>query len=267
MGSKLNHFTRAWLRQHGRGETLLAKAVEQFLDAQAERVAEAVGGYTNPTPDLAAKLIDASAENATLLQSIHPKLFSLMGLGAEMELSAAETAKSFELPAGILNVFKLPAKVLGAIRHALDVLELQPYWLRIQRETEVRLARVIEAGIDDGDSLRGIVKRVREGLGGQHAKERAQKIARTESTGCLNAGHYEARQSLIEDGLITGSEWLSLEGARETHAALDGEIVKAGELFNVGGHRAPHPAHYSLPAQERVNCRCTTVAAATWADE
>lgn len=263
---KRNHLTRVWLRQHDAGERRLAKSVTKFLDDQAGRLADEIEQHANPTPELASQIVNIDAENAAFQKAVGVELLRLSCLGAHLELVAADTSKSFGLPAG-LSFFDLPAKVLASIKSFLTSLEKQPYWRKIQLETTTRLSSVIQTGIAQGDSLREIVKSVREGLGGDHAKVRAKAIARTESTGCLNQGHYDARRSLLEDGLITGSEWLSLEGARETHAALDGVIVKAGEPFNVGGHRAPYPAHYSLPAQERVNCRCTTVAAGAWSDE
>lgn len=263
---KRNHLTRVWLRQHDAGERRLAAAVAKFLDSQADHLANEIEQHANPTPELASSIVNIDAENAAFQKAIGVELLRLSCLGAHLELQAANMSKSFGLPAG-LSFFDLPAKVLASIKSFLTTLEKQPYWRKIQLETTTRLSSVIQTGIEQGDSLREIVKAVRDGLGGDAAAERARRIARTETTGTLNQGHADARQSLIEDGLITGSEWLSLDGARESHAALDGVIVKAGELFNVGGHQAPYPGHYSLPGQERINCRCTTVAAATWADE
>lgn len=264
--SRADYFFRLWLRQHDAGERRLAKTIARFLSSQADHLADAVGQHVNPTPDLAARLIDVDAENAAFQRAIGTDLLRTCCLGAHLELQAADAAKAFEFPAG-LNFFDLPSRVLASIKGFLGTLERQAFWVRIQEETTTRLSSVIQAGIEQGDSLREIVKSVREGLGGDNAKVRARAIARTETTGCLNAGHYEARQTLIEDGLIGGSEWLALSGARPAHAALDGVVVKAGELYNVGGERAPYPGYYGLSAAQRINCRCTTVASSTWADE
>jgi hypothetical protein len=48
---------------------------------------------------------------------------------------------------------------------------------------------------------------------------------------------------------------------RQAHVNLNGTQVGATEDFDVDGAKAPYPGHASLPAEQRVNCRCTTVAA------
>jgi SPP1 gp7 family putative phage head morphogenesis protein len=165
--------------------------------------------------------------------------------------------------------FQIPEEVLARIQESLTTLERQAYWRDIQATTERRLASVLRDGMESGDSQRDLSKRIREALGGDTAATRALTIARTETTGALNAGHHAAREQLIDDGLITGTEWVALidDATRESHAALDGTVIAKGELFSVGGVQVPYPGHYSLSAAERVNCRCTTVAAGTFADE
>lgn len=259
---------RVWLRSHATGERRFAKTLERYFSDQADRIAEAIERAGGVPPDLAAIVGHPADENAKLLKAVHPDLLRLTGLGAALELQAAPK-KDFTLPDDYVDPFDLPANVLASIRRALGVIERKPYWIAIQRETHKLLTACIQEGIEAGGGLRDIVNRVHDGLGGGTSKVRAKRIARTETTASLNCGHYEARQSLIDDGLITGSEWLGLSDGRQrrTHAALDGKIIKAGEMFNVGGHLAPYPGHYSLPGSQRINCRCTTVAASTWADD
>lgn len=262
------HHNAVWLRSHATGERRFAKTLGRFFDDQAERIAEAIERAGQIPPDLTAIVGYPADENAKLLKAVHPELLRLMGLGASLELHAAPK-KDFQLPDGYVDPFSLPDRVWVSIRRALGTIERQPFWLAIQRETQTRLTDCIQAGIEAGGGLRDIVNRVHEGLGGGTSKVRAKRIARTETTSSLNAGHYEARKQLIEEGLVTGSEWLGLSDGkqRRTHTALDGKVIKAGELFNVGGHLAPYPGHYSLPGEQRINCRCTTVAATTFADD
>ncbi len=260
----------AWLRSHGASERRFANTLSRYFSDQADRIAEAIERAGRLPPILADVIGHPTDENAALMRLVHPELLRLMGLGAGLELEAATAPKkSSSLPDEYVDPFHLPANVLAAIRNALKIIERQPYWIKIQRETQTRLTSCIREGIEAGGGLRDIVRRVHEGLGGDEAKARAKRIARTETTASLNCGHYEARKSLIDEGLVTGSEWLGLADSkqRRTHAALDGTTVKGDAMFNVGGHLAPYPGHYSLPGEQRINCRCTTVAAGTWADD
>lgn len=265
---------KVWLRSHASGEGRFAKTLERYFNDQAGRIAEAIERAGDVPPNLAGIVGHPADENAKLIRTIHPGIVRLTGLGAWLELEAAPAPPrkdiQVELPFDeYVEPFHLPRNVLASIRRALAVVERQPYWIAIQHETTRLLTDCILEGIAAGGGLRDIVRRVHDELGGGASKVRAKRIARTETTACLNCGHYEARQTLIDDGLVTGSEWLGLSDGRQrkTHTALDGVVIKAGEMFSVGGHLAPYPGHYSLPGSERINCRCTTVAASTWADD
>ena len=74
-------------------------------------------------------------------------------------------------------------------------------------------------------------------------------IARTESTGALNAGHEAAREERYEEGLITGREWLTIcdRHVRSAHQTLHGVQAGPKELLDVGGTLAPCPGQWSLP--------------------
>ena len=74
----------------------------------------------------------------------------------------------------------------------------------IQSETGTNLADIIKESIDAGDSPYAMSVRIRELLGGFDARKRAKKIARTETTMALNAGHEAEREELIASGLVTG---------------------------------------------------------------
>lgn len=90
---------------------------------------------------------------------------------------------------------------------------------------------------------------------------RAKRIARTETTGAYNAG---AQAAYIEEGAGV-KQWLATadERTRETHLDASGQCVNADEAFNVGGAQLMFPGDPNGPPGETVNCRCTTIAAAT----
>jgi len=156
-----------------------------------------------------------------------------------------------------LASFDLTKDVKEAILKALEELEAQDYWEAIQQATSERLARLVEEGIEEGLNQYDLTKRINEALGGM-AKSRAAAIARTETTGAFNAGHQAAFTSLGDQ--ITGKIWLAVmdEHTRESHAALNGKLVAVDGEFDIGGR---FPGEVSLPPEDRINCRCTVVAA------
>ncbi len=87
------------------------------------------------------------------------------------------------------------------------------------------------------------------------AKERAMKIARTETIGALNSG---ALESAKQSEIVKQKKWLAAldESTRETHVDAHGQIVGLDEEFEVGFDSMLAPAQGSLP-EENVNCRCT----------
>jgi len=93
-------------------------------------------------------------------------------------------------------------------------------------------------------------------------------IARTEITNALNGGIHAVQQDLAKDGLVSGSEWLTVGDGdvrgsdpqdSHDHVSANHQKVKAGEDFTVSGESAPWPGHHTLSAGNRINCRCTHV--------
>jgi hypothetical protein len=87
-------------------------------------------------------------------------------------------------------------------------------------------------------------------------------IARTETTGSLNAGHNAALESIADSGDVLGKEWLAIgdSDTRDSHLTAHGQVVPVKGNFTVRSFGCPYPGWYGLPAQERVRSRCTTVA-------
>lgn len=84
---------------------------------------------------------------------------------------------------------------------------------------------------------------------------RADRIARTETAKAHNGARVE---EMKRDG-VQRHVWMSSRdgNVRDTHM-IDGETVAVGERFSNG---VTFPGEGSAPAEEVVNCRCTTVAA------
>lgn len=90
----------------------------------------------------------------------------------------------------------------------------------------------------------------------------AARIARTEAVTALNGGTYAGAAANQErDGVQRWTQWWSTtdDRVRPSHWAAHMQVVKLGEKFKVGGHLLDHPGDPTAPAEEVVNCRCSTL--------
>lgn len=85
---------------------------------------------------------------------------------------------------------------------------------------------------------------------------RAERIARTEIITASNLGSLEGAKAT---GLNLKKVWVATPDSRtrDTHIALDGQVVGIDQEWTVGGEPAPYPGYAGLSAGERINCRCT----------
>ncbi len=250
-----------WLKRHGSAERSFARALQAYFQEQASRIADAGENFPGLTPDAVAAIFQADAEHEILKPIIRRNLSRLMVQGAVDELAAVERrkdAKDASDPEDDFRDQQLPQRTRDAIRAALDELEGQDYWQAIQAETKRNLTSIIEKGIADklGNYAMGML--LRKELGGMASNKRAQKIARTEVTACLNAGHVASMEELADAGLIAGKQWNAIgdRDVRADHALLQNVVVPPRADFSVGGWAVPYPGHWGLPAEQRINCRC-----------
>ena len=253
-----------WIKTHTAAERSFGKALHKYFAEQADRIADAIGENFSgalPSPEQVRLIFDANAEHEKLRPIVRRNLAGLLLTGAHAEAQALQRRREAKAYEDDLADLELPPETLAGLRRALDELEQQDYWRNIQAETETNLRAIIEQAIKDKASNYKLGMLIREHLGGMPANKRAQKIARTESTGCLNAGHMAYAESLIDEGIVTAKEWSSIgdDDCRDSHAALNGTKVPARADFIVGSSPAPFPGHWALPARERINCRCVVL--------
>lgn len=88
---------------------------------------------------------------------------------------------------------------------------------------------------------------------------RALMIARTETTAAAEAGSYITAKSW--NVAMTTSWKCAFKNSRDSHIGADGQTVKLGEYFTVGGAKMKHPGDRSGGANgsEIINCNCTTL--------
>jgi len=75
----------------------------------------------------------------------------------------------------------------------------------------------------------------------------------------LSAGTIAAA---LQDGEAFELEWISMHDTkvRHTHRVADGQRVKSGDKFLVGGSEMRYPGDSTAPMKEWINCRCTLAA-------
>ncbi len=116
----------------------------------------------------------------------------------------------------------------------------------------------LKAGVDAGESILQLAKRIQSLFSGPNAKNRSRLIAVTEVISASNLGSQAAARST---GLRLEKEWIATPDShtRETHAAADGQRQPLDTPYTVGGASLMFPGDSSLgaPASELCNCRCT----------
>jgi SPP1 gp7 family putative phage head morphogenesis protein len=264
---------RQWLRIHATSERRLARAVAQFFRQQGARILARLRGHGTITPVDVSNAIDWHAENERFIRTVaRPQLLSQMVTAASLGLLAfphGKALRSLMQKAGekkqpiMIPFDELPERVQSSILDTLDETLAQPYWAGIQLENQLSIEGAIRDALSDGIYGEGpLSKVIEEATDGEIPRNRAERIARTETGGALNAGHMAAMEELKQSGDVTGTQWLAIDDkdTRESHRELNGTVVAVGEDFEVGDVHAPYPGYFGLPPEERVNCRCTIIA-------
>ena len=91
------------------------------------------------------------------------------------------------------------------------------------------------------------------------SKSRAATIARTEVHAASNAVTYSRAERATEvSGMDVTLEWISTNDGRvrDDHKRADGQKIKMGETFNVGGVKMRRPSDPAGGAKNVINCRC-----------
>lgn len=121
----------------------------------------------------------------------------------------------------------------------------------------------VDEGISEGEGIPELAERIDQQLlrtGTERWTNRAVVVARTESISAYNGGTNDAFQAVSDEtGDAFEKVWLATmdHRTRDTHFIADGQRVPYGSPFIVGGFPGFFPGDPDLPAQERIQCRCT----------
>jgi SPP1 gp7 family putative phage head morphogenesis protein len=250
-----------WLRQHGATERSFARVLRTFLGEQADHIARMCETYSGLTPEAVGAVFQADAEHQLLMPIVRRNVGGMLIRGATDELERVYAIRDRKDVDDLPFADWLPTNVRNRIHASLDEIASQPYWRRIQDETEADLIEIIKRAIDQGLSPHGMSVLIRDQLGGYAARRRAMRIARTTTTGALNAGHVASMEELSAEGLIMGKEWSAIgdDRTREAHEDANGQVVPVNGLFIVAGYECEYPGDGSLPGDQTINCRCTVL--------
>ena len=210
---------------------------------------------------------------AGIVKASRPHLLSMAQVGASTELylhqDRTENQISQEMQRGIpvwLNWKAgtnsvIPSDVMSRIDNWCDNLLKEPYWKDCAESVREQVAEKIADGIRKGQSTKEVAAQLETVLGPNGSARRAMLIARTESTGALNAGHAISRDKLTEMGILKAKEWFCIKDkkTRPDHEEASGQQVPPNGKFIVGGEKCDHPGDTSLSAKQRCNCRCTVI--------
>ena len=111
------------------------------------------------------------------------------------------------------------------------------------------------------EQIRKMTQRYRE----RYIKYRAETIARTEALRSVNMAQRHTFEEVVEQGHVAADElqreWVATldNRTRPDHLAANGQKVGLLEPFVVGGYEMMQPGDPNAPAEQTINCRCTTV--------
>lgn len=269
---------RLWVRNHQATERQLVRDLRDVLkDIGREAVqhlrAAAARGPIGYDTVLA---LDAADWEKRIKDAAEEHLFkaALTGASTEWELYVPRKSNGDldrkALPPGLASLAQsLPPEVQRAVEGFTRGLLEQPFWTDMAQGIREDIAATVRRAVEDGESGQEAAERVGRLMGNNGATARAFRIARTEVTGALNAGHEATRQKLASAGLLRGKKWVSIVDGdtRETHKRANGQSVGPQDDFSVGTERATYPGDVRLTAGERCNCRCAVVSVTALDDE
>lgn len=132
---------------------------------------------------------------------------------------------------------------------------------KANKTTQKLVSKQLREGLDKGESLDKLTKRLKKILGSNRA--RAQRIARTQTAGSVSSG----RQTGMVHAGVDRKGWLSARDkiVRPAHKAAEdiyGKGIPVNQTFFVDGESLMYPGDPSGSAGNIANCRCMTIALA-----
>ena len=172
---------------------------------------------------------------------------------------------------GVLGLTSQEAGYVARARRELEELNDSYLGRKLRdRRYDARFTRALESGRRlSRAEVEQMVSRYAQRL----LRQRAERIARTETLAALNAGRLEQVRQMIERGDVPRESvslvWDAVGDSRTRphHMVMDGQTVGYGQPFTApDGSQLLHPGDASLgaPARMVVNCRCSLRVRVDW---
>lgn len=129
-----------------------------------------------------------------------------------------------------------------------------------KRWNRQKLNSAITQGVLQGDSIPDISKRLQSVT--DMDRRAAIRNARTMTTSAENGGRQDSYTRAESMGIKMKKQWMATldSHTRDTHKALDGQMVPINEPFEAGGYSIMYPGDPDADPAMVYNCRCTMVA-------
>jgi SPP1 gp7 family putative phage head morphogenesis protein len=126
-------------------------------------------------------------------------------------------------------------------------------------EVHTEIQRALEEGLIAGEGRDKLSARIR-GVFNEISRERADRIAQTETAAAYGTG----RQSAMESAGVEFKQWLTSgnDNVRPAHREANGQTVRTDEAFTVDGEELMHPGDPSGSPGNIINCHCVSIAVA-----
>jgi hypothetical protein len=127
---------------------------------------------------------------------------------------------------------------------------------QINDTTRTQLRQSLADGVEAGESIPQIAKRIDQLYLQEIIPNRSTVIARTE---VISSSNWASMASAEGSGLTLNKVWLATEDSRTrpAHAEADGQKVAMNEPFEVGGEKLMFAGDPAGSAQNVCQCRCT----------
>jgi SPP1 gp7 family putative phage head morphogenesis protein len=225
-----------------RNEKSFVNTLKKFFTAQQNRIEKAIFKSFSKGPeefdfDLSEDILEWANEDEELKKALKPEWLASMEEGSQ----TVNEIYNFEVEETLLN-----PKFISWVEN-----EGAKQVKGINETTQVAIKDAVKEGIQDGEGIPKIKKRIEEVFANAKGY-RAELIARTETHNSVGTGTYETYKSAG----VEKKEWLSTSDSRtrDSHIKMNREVVGINDKFSNG---LMFPGDANGQPEEICNCRCT----------
>jgi hypothetical protein len=163
---------------------------------------------------------------------------------------------------GVIGLHQQFSEAVTRARQELNALDAN-YFNRTRRD--MRFDSTVRQAIESSKAIpANIIDRITTRYEDRLLQTRATNIARTEALSSMNAASHEAMNQVVQEGLADADAiteiWDATADSRSRidHIQADGQSIRHGEVFSVGGYQMRYPGDTGLGAgaSQTINCRC-----------